>query len=83
MIKVGVVADSGKGKGKEGLGWGFWGAGHVSIFFFLSYLFIYFGLPPGHVRSYFPLPGIESVLFALDAQSLNHWTTRKVPMRVF
>ena len=29
-----------------------------------------------------PHPGIESVLPALEAQSLNHWTTREVPALV-
>ena len=27
-----------------------------------------------------PQPGIEPVPFALEAQSLNHWTAREVPI---
>ena len=27
-----------------------------------------------------PQPGIEPVPLAVEAQSLNHWTTREVPM---
>ena len=28
-----------------------------------------------------PRPGIEPSLSAVEAQSLNHWTSRKVPIR--
>ena len=29
-----------------------------------------------------PWPGIKPVPFALEAQSLNHWTTREIPLRI-
>ena len=36
-----------------------------------------------HVMQYLPRPGIEPIPSALGAQSLNHWTTREVPLVKF
>ena len=61
-----------------------------SFFFFFkeitSYLTVYclkFFL--GHTVRYveLPQPGIEPVPPAVEAQSLNHWTTREVPIPLF
>ena len=35
----------------------------------------------GHERSYFPNQGIEPIPCAVEAQSPNHWNTRKAPLR--
>ena len=39
-------------------------------------ILFYFGFTAGHVE--FPWLGIEPVLPAMEAQSLNHWTTKEV-----
>ena len=47
------------------------------------YLFIYFWLYPTACRILVPWPGIEPAPPALEARSLNHWTTREVPYFIF
>ena len=41
------------------------------------------GYALGHVGPYFPDQGLNPHPPALQAQSLNHWTTRKVPHQMF
>ena len=41
----------------------------------------YFGHALQHAE--LPRPGMEPVPLALGAQSLNHWTTREVPLLLF
>ena len=50
------------------------------IFYNFFYLFIY--LWPRHAACgiLVPWPGIKPVPPALEAQSLNHWTAREVPL---
>ena len=44
-------------------------------------LFVFVFVLPSHVACgiLVPQPGIEPLLPATEAQSLNHWTTREVP----
>ena len=57
-----------------------------SFFFFqfilLKYSIFYFGHVLQQWGILVPLPGIEPMSPALKAQSLNHWTTRLVPIEV-
>ena len=48
----------------------------LSVFFFFFKFFV-------ACRILVPWPGMEPLTLALAAQSLNHWTTRKVPMIFF
>ena len=41
-------------------------------------LFFFFGHTMQHAGVLFPRPGMEPVPPALEAQILNHWTTREV-----
>ena len=57
--------------------------GYLSFYFyFLNYIFIYLAvLGLGcSTRDIVPWPGIKPGPPALGAQSLNHWTTREVPV---
>ena len=49
------------------------------IFTLFMFLNLLFWLSCGVSRILFPWPGIKPVPPAVEAQSLNHWTTRKVP----
>ena len=63
---------------------------HVLTFFFkliVSFLLFYFNFLfswPSHVAGGILVPrlGIELMPLALEAQSLNHWTTRQIPSLV-
>ena len=56
----------------------------TSLFFFLDFVFCWFVFsfwPCGPAcRTLVPWPGIEPSSPALKVQSLNHWTTREVPL---
>ena len=52
----------------------------------ISTLFYYFIFIFGHTAAWGTLvaqPGIKPTLPALEAQSLNHWTTREIPRHSF
>ena len=49
----------------------------------LNFLYSFFGQAVGHERSYFPDQGIEPIPCAVEAQSPNHWNTRKAPLWCF
>ena len=49
-----------------------------SIFKF--YLFYLFRLGYAACGVLFPRPGVETATLAVEVQSLNHWTARKVPV---
>ena len=51
----------------------------------IYYLFIYLFIGLAGLRDLLPphTPGIEPMRPAVEAQSLNHWTTREVPCIVF
>ena len=51
----------------------------VLIFFFLK--FVSFGCTASGILA--PRPGVEPMSPAPEAQSLNHWTTRDVPINIF
>lgn len=60
----------------------FWGGAIFKVFIeFIGILFLFYLLMERHVRSW--LPDQESNLSPLHWQSLNHWTTRKVPICYF
>ena len=52
----------------------------IFFFIFKFYLFIYGRAACG---IFVPQPGIEPLTPAVEAQSLNHWTAREVPVGTF
>ena len=46
------------------------------LFFLFSFLFLFFGRTARHAE--LPWPGMEPAPPAVEAQNLNHWTTREV-----
>ena len=49
----------------------------------LLYLFIFLSLSHLACEILVPLPGMEPVLSAVEAQSINHWSTRDIPRMIF
>ena len=45
----------------------------------MNILFFFFGRATRHAGILVPRTGIEPVSAAVEAQSLNHWTSREVP----
>ena len=61
--------------------WGIWGTENRLSFSFLSFLFfLLYRMECGILLSQ---AEIEPVLPAVEAQSLNHWTTREVQCQLF
>ena len=53
----------------------------VNIYLTIKYFLFFFFWPHKAGRILVSGPGIETVLPAVEAQSLNHWTTRQVPIK--
>ena len=56
---------------------------HCSFFFFFLLLLLFFWLHSVACRIIVPQPGIEPASPAVEAWSLNHWTTREIPVVSF
>ena len=59
-------------------------SGRLFFFFFFKhspfYLSFFFLAESHRIKTLVPRPGIKPMLPAVEAQSLNHWTTRAVPV---
>ena len=53
----------------------------VNIYLTIKYFLFFFFWPHKAGRILVSGPGIETVLPAVESQSLNHWTTRQVPKK--
>ena len=56
--------------------WNSFSSTHVDTYYPVGFLFLF--LIFGHITQHVPQPGIKSKFLALEAWSLNHWTTEEV-----